>query len=114
MQNTQIKAACVTALLLTALWGSAAPAAEPLPDCALSGARSVTISGRPALRLSDVANCPPELYEVVDGIFIEGEPAIFFKTGKTDDVTCAATGDPSVFFNGRPASRLGDARCETR
>ena len=55
--------------------------AQPLPACALSGSTTVMIGGKPALRLSDVANCPPDLYEVITSITIEGQPVVQFKSG---------------------------------
>jgi hypothetical protein len=56
-------------------------AAVPIPACAMSGSKSVFIGGAPALRLSDVVNCPPELYEIVPSIMIEGQPMVKFRTG---------------------------------
>jgi uncharacterized Zn-binding protein involved in type VI secretion len=72
------------------------------------------IGGRPALRLSDVASCPAELYEVVPSIRIEGQPAVRFRTGTGARGTCTAGGDPSVRFEGRAAPRIGDVDCRGR
>jgi uncharacterized Zn-binding protein involved in type VI secretion len=72
------------------------------------------IGGRPALRLSDVANCPAELYEVVPSIRIEGQPVIRFRTGTGARGSCTAAGDPSVRFEGRTAPRIGDVDCRGR
>lgn len=95
--------------------GFAAPAlgddAPPLPACALSGATSVMIAGQPALRLSDVANCPPELYEIVPSIFIEGQPIVHFRSGTGAKGDCSAKGDPSVLLEGEAAQRTGDVAC---
>ncbi|OJF90235.1 hypothetical protein AX760_18950 [Pararhizobium antarcticum] len=92
----------------------AAETATPLPACALSGATSVRIGGQPALRLSDVVHCPPELYEIVPSLFIEGQPAVHFRAGSGDKGDCAARADPSVTMEGQAAPRLGDVACTTR
>lgn len=102
------------ALVLLAAPGAMAQAGSPLPACALSGAASVMIGGRPVLRLSDVATCPPELYEVVPSIRIEGQPAVRFRSGGGITGACSATGDPSVRFEGQAAPRLGDVECRGR
>ncbi|WP_349434954.1 PAAR domain-containing protein [Pararhizobium sp. A13] len=85
--------------------------APPLPACALSGATSVMIGGQPALRMSDVANCPPELYEIVPSIFIEGQPVVHFRSGAGVKGDCSAKGDPSVMLEGEAAQRTGDVAC---
>lgn len=82
--------------------------AQPLPPCAVTGASSVMINGRPALRLSDVAGCPAGMFEPVPGIFIEGQPAVRF-VAPVDG--CVAGGSASVTMNGAPATRGGDAVC---
>lgn len=102
------------ALALLAAPGALAQAGSPLPACAMSGAASVMIGGRPVLRLSDVAACPPELYEVVPSLRIEGQPAVRFRAGGGITGTCSATGDPSVRFEGQAAPRLGDVECRGR
>ena len=86
-------------------------AAAPLPACALSGAKSVFIGGAPALRLSDVVNCPPELYEIVPSIMIEGQPMVKFRTGTGEKGNCTARGEETVVAEGESASRLGDVTC---
>lgn len=83
----------------------------PLPACALSGATSVMIGGLPALRLSDVVNCPPELYKIVPSIFIEGQPVVHFRSGSGEKGDCTARADPSVTIEGGAAPRLGDVAC---
>ncbi|MFM2281911.1 MAG: hypothetical protein RLZZ444_4142 [Pseudomonadota bacterium] len=101
--------------LVVSLFAALAPAplrAEPLPDCALKGAMSVMIGGRPALRLSDVARCPASLYEVIPSIQIEGQPLVHFKTGATEKANCTATGDATVSVEGKQATRLGDVNCQ--
>jgi len=86
-------------------------AAPPIPACALSGAQSVFIGGAPALRLSDVVNCPPELYEIVPSIMIEGQPMVKFRTGVGEKGRCTARGEETVMAEGAPASRVGDVDC---
>lgn len=83
----------------------------PLPSCALSGSKSVFIGGAPALRLSDVVNCPPELYEIVPSIMIEGQPMVKFRSGVGEKGNCTARGDETVSVEGESASRLGDVTC---
>ncbi|KSV93336.1 PAAR domain-containing protein [Sinorhizobium sp. GL28] len=89
-------------------------ARAPIPSCALSGASSVMIGGQPALRLSDVANCPPELYEVVPSIMIEGQPVVHFRAGAGAKGDCAAKAEPSVTFEGEAAQRVGDVDCRQK
>jgi uncharacterized Zn-binding protein involved in type VI secretion len=86
-------------------------AAVPIPACALSGSKSVFIGGAPALRMSDVVNCPPELYEIVPSIMIEGQPMVKFRTGVGEKGNCTARGDETVSVEGGSASRLGDVIC---
>ena len=86
-------------------------AAAPIPACAMSGAKSVFIGGAPALRLSDVVNCPPELYEIVPSIMIEGQPMVKFRTGVGEKGNCTARGEATVMAEGESASRLGDVNC---
>ena len=105
------KARTATLMLLAAIAHPAA--AQDIPACALSGSMTMSIGGKPALRLSDVANCPPELYEVIKSVSLDGQPMVHFKTGAARDTTCAATGDPSVSIEGKQASRLGDVNCKS-
>jgi uncharacterized Zn-binding protein involved in type VI secretion len=86
-------------------------AAAPIPACALSGSKSVFIGGAPALRMSDVVNCPPELYEIVPSIMIEGQPMVKFRTGMGEKGNCTARGEETVIAEGEPTSRLGDVNC---
>jgi uncharacterized Zn-binding protein involved in type VI secretion len=101
-------AVCVVSLACTA---AAFAETAPLPACALSGASSVMIGGLPALRLSDVVNCPPELYTIVPSIFIEGQPVVHFRSGSGEKGDCTARADPSVTIEGGAAPRLGDVAC---
>ena len=85
----------------------------PLSDCALTGAKSVVVAGVAALRLSDVANCPEGLYEVVPGIMIEGEPIVRVRAGSSSPDDCPARGAGSVIANGEAVQRAGDGLCRT-
>jgi uncharacterized Zn-binding protein involved in type VI secretion len=99
-------------IFMLAYAGSAvADDAPPLPGCALSGATSVMIGGKPALRMSDVVHCPPELYQIVPSIFIEGQPVVHFRSGQGAKGDCTAKGDPSVMLEGKAAQRAGDIAC---
>lgn len=107
-------AAGIGALCLTVLPVSAEEAApSPLAGCALSGASSVFIGGAPALRLSDVVNCPADLYEIVPGIMIEGQPLVRVRSGASGKANCAAKGETTVTANDQPMQRLGDVSCTT-
>ena len=86
----------------------------PLAGCAMSGASSVFIGGAPALRLSDVVNCPADLYEIVPGIMIEGQPLVRVRSGSSEKADCAAKGETTVTANSQPMQRLGDVSCTTK
>ncbi len=88
--------------------------ASPLAGCALSGASSVFIGGAPALRLSDVVNCPADLYEIVPGIMIEGQPLVRVRSGTSEKADCTAKGETTVMANNQPMQRLGDVACTTK
>ena len=88
--------------------------ADTLPACALTGSMTMTIGGKPALRLSDVANCPPDLYEVITSVSIDGQPMVHFKTGMTGKVRCVTLAAPSVSVEGKPASTLGMVACNNQ
>jgi len=88
--------------------------APALPACALSGSTSVMIGGQPALRMSDVVNCPPELYEIVPSVFIEGQPVVHFRSGAGAKGDCSAKGDASVMLEGEAAQRTGDVACTAK
>ena len=90
---------------------AAEDAPTPIPACAMSGAKSVFIGGAPALRLSDVVNCPPELYEIVPSIMIEGQPMVKFRTGVGEKGNCTARGEETVMAEGESTSRVGDVAC---
>lgn len=107
--NLQSLATCVwITFVLTLLLPALPAAAQELPACAVTGASSVMINGRPALRLSDVAACPPGLFEPVPGVFVEGEPAVRFVAPAEG---CVAAGSSDVTVGGAGAMRAGDVVC---
>lgn len=82
--------------------------AADLPPCARTGAATVTINGRPALKLGDVALCPPGSFSIVQGMTIEGQPMVQFNPAGTD---CLAGSSADVIVDGQGANRLGDITC---
>ncbi len=60
------------------------------------------------LRLSDVANCPEGMFEIVPGFLVEGEPAVRFAMPAGN---CVAGGSADVIVGGTSAGRAGDAAC---
>ena len=107
--STAILALAIAAVMPSVSFADDAPA--PIPACAMSGSKSVFIGGAPALRLSDVVNCPPELYEIVPSVMIEGQPMVKFRTGVGEKGNCTAGGEETVSVEGESASRLGDVTC---
>lgn len=85
--------------------------ADDIPACALSGSMTMMIGGKPALRLGDVAQCPPELYDVINSVQIDGQPMVHFKAGVAGKVRCAASGNQTVTAEGKQATTLGDVNC---
>ncbi|MGE4221678.1 MAG: hypothetical protein AB7G39_19725 [Alphaproteobacteria bacterium] len=88
--------------------GSSAALAQGLPACARSGSPGVLFNGLPTLRLSDVVDCPPDSYSIVQGMFIDGEPMVQFNPVGKD---CVAGASPNVVVNGQAATRAGDVVC---
>ncbi|MEJ2002928.1 MAG: hypothetical protein P8X77_16380 [Maritimibacter sp.] len=85
--------------------------ADTLPACAQTGASSVFMNGKPALKMGDVINCPPELIEIVPGVMIEGQPMVHLRSGKGDKGACATRGSSDITVAGKQAQRAGDATC---
>ncbi len=96
--------ACLTLLLLLPVPGLAAG----LPDCARTGAVSVMINGLPALKLSDMALCPPGSWSIIPGMVIEGEPMVQVNPGTAG---CMSGASPDVIVDGQGANRAGDIAC---
>lgn len=85
--------------------------ADTLPACAQTGASTVFFNGKPALKMSDVVNCPPELVEIVPDITIEGEPMVRLRSGTGEKARCTAQGSADIEVRGKPAQASGDADC---
>lgn len=112
MRHTSSVHILAAALAMTVLMPVSAWAADAeLPACAVTGAKSVFINGRPALRLGDVAGCPAGMFETVPGLFIEGQPAVRLAAPREG---CIATGSANVIAGGGMAPRAGDAACPPR
>ena len=100
----------MTIFLLAAL----APAlvqAQDLPGCALTGSSTVMVGGKPALRLSDVVKCPPDTYEIISSVKIDGQPMVHFKPIHFGKTRCAVMGDPTVTAENKPVQSLGEVHC---
>ena len=76
---------------------------ETLPSCVKSGAVSVFFNGKPALKLADVAACPPGSFELIPNIVIESQPMVH--------LTGCATGSTNVMAGGKASNTTGDAPC---
>lgn len=88
---------------------AAAPSfAQTFPACAKTGAKSVFFNGKPALKLEDVATCPPGSFTVIPNVMIEGQPMVHFNTGVSG---CLASGSPNIIVNGKAATAKGDVAC---
>jgi hypothetical protein len=99
-------------LMALAVTGISLPAfAQDIPACALTGSMTMSIGGRPALRLSDVVNCPPDAYEVIKSVQIDGQPMVHLKQIMTGKARCIALDNPSVTAENKPAGALGDLTC---
>jgi uncharacterized Zn-binding protein involved in type VI secretion len=102
----------ITALLLLSFCPSMA-VSQDLPGCVVTGSKTVSIGGKPALRLSDVAMCPPDTYEILSSIQIDGQPMVRFKPVHFGKTRCAVMGSDTVMAEGKPASTLGSMHCST-
>jgi hypothetical protein len=85
--------------------------AQDLPGCALTGSSTVMIGGKPALRLSDVANCPPDSYEIISSVKIDGQPMVHFKPVRFGKTRCAVMAEPTVTAENKPVHSLGEVHC---
>src|SRR4051812_16722639 len=85
--------------------------AQDIPSCALTGSMTMTIGGRPALRLSDVVNCPPDAYEIISSVEIDGQPMVHLKPVTTGKTRCITLANPDVTVENKRASALGDLAC---
>jgi uncharacterized Zn-binding protein involved in type VI secretion len=100
-----------TAFLVLLLWSGLA-LGQDVPACAVTGSKTVMIGGKPALRLSDVVMCPPDSYEIISSIQIDGQPMVHFKHVQFGKTRCAVMGDATVMAEGKPTPQDG-AHCST-
>lgn len=85
--------------------------AQDIPPCALTGSTTVTIGGKPALKLSDVVNCPAGFYEIIPSVTIEGQPMVHFRSGVIGKMRCIGTVAPTVQVDGEHATTAGATHC---
>jgi uncharacterized Zn-binding protein involved in type VI secretion len=86
---------------------------QDLPGCAVTGSKTVMIGGKPALRLSDVVMCPPDSYEIISSIQIDGQPMVHFKPVHFGKTRCAVMGDATVFAESEAATPQNSLHCST-
>lgn len=104
MRKPTISAVRALLALCVAAPSLALAQAAPGGACALSGSPSVRAEGLGMLRLGDVQGCPGLRYEIVPGVFIDGQPMVRL----LPDKDCGVRGADSVTVDGAPASRTGD------
>jgi uncharacterized Zn-binding protein involved in type VI secretion len=101
----------ITAVLL-ALSCPGLAAAQDLPGCALTGSKTMMIGGKPALRLSDVVMCPPDTYEIISSIMLDGQPMVHFKPVHFGKTRCAVMGDTAtVTAEGKTVATQNPTHC---
>jgi uncharacterized Zn-binding protein involved in type VI secretion len=101
-----------TAALLMLLSPSLA-LGQDLPGCVVTGSKTVMIGGKPALRLSDVVMCPPDTYDILSSIQIDGQPMVRFKPVHFGKTRCAVMGDDTVMAEAKPVTPHGSVHCST-
>jgi len=101
-----------TAVLFLLLFPSLAFGQE-VPGCAVTGSKTMMIGGKPALRLSDVVMCPPDSYEIISSIMIDGQPMVRFKPIHFGKTRCAVIGDDTIVAEAKPATPQGSLHCST-
>lgn len=84
---------------------------QDVPGCALTGSKTVMIGGKPALRLSDVVKCPPDSYEIISSIRIDGQPMVRFKPVHFGKTRCAVMGETTVMAENEAATPQGSLHC---
>jgi hypothetical protein len=96
------------------IFGAAWPAqAQDMPTCALTGSMTMMIGGKPALRLSDVVNCPADAYEIIHSVQIDGQPMVHLKPVATGKTRCVTLENPTVTAENKHINTLGDMACAT-
>jgi uncharacterized Zn-binding protein involved in type VI secretion len=86
---------------------------QDLPGCAVTGSKTVMIGGKPALRLSDVVMCPPDSYEIISSMQIDGQPMVRFKPVHFGKTRCAVMGDATVTAENEATTPQGSLHCST-
>ena len=86
---------------------------QDIPGCAVTGSKTMMIGGKPALRLSDVVMCPPDSYEIISSIMIDGQPMVRFKPVHFGKTRCAVLGDDTVIAENKVATPQGSLLCYT-
>lgn len=86
---------------------------QDIPGCAVTGSKTMMIGGKPALRLSDVVMCPPDSYEIISSIQIDGQPMVRFKPVHFGKTRCAVMGDTTVMAENEAATPQGSLHCST-
>ena len=84
-----------------------------IPGCAVTGSKTMMIGGKPALRLSDVVMCPPDSYEIISSIMIDGQPMVRFKAVHFGKTRCVVIGDDTVMAENEVATPPGALHCST-
>ena len=109
-QRFRDKAAAVTLALLSVSLSPETASASPHSAvatearCALGASSSVRVEGRGMLRLGDVQGCDGVRWEIIQGLFIDGQPAVRLLPSEA----CGVSGSESVLADGAPVSRQGD------
>lgn len=101
-----------TAVLFLMLVPSLA-SGQDIPGCAVTGSKTMMIGGKPALRLSDVVLCPPDSYEIISSIQIDGQPMVHFKPVHFGKTRCAVLGDTTVMAENKATATQGSIHCST-
>lgn len=99
--------------VLFILLGPGMAFSQDIPGCAATGSKTVMIGGKPALRLSDVVMCPPDSYEIIGSIQIDGQPMVRFKPVHFGKTRCAVMGDTTVLAENEAATPAGSMHCST-
>ena len=86
---------------------------QDLPGCAATGSKTVMLGGKPALRLSDVTMCPPDIYEIIASVTIDGQPMVRFKPVHFGKTRCAVMGESTVIAEGKAVTPQGSIHCST-
>ena len=86
---------------------------QDIPGCAVTGSKTMMINGKPALRLSDVVMCPPDSYEIISSIQIDGQPMVRFKPVHFGKTRCAVMADTTVMAENEAVTPQAAIPCST-